>query len=147
MEEEDFEDSFATRDAETRRKIAKACLCHPDTTIKKVWELFISVILIVACFITPYSLAFESLNSEERGFFIFSDGWSATESVVDIIFMIEIVVCFNSSYYDMEANQYVTSRKQIAKKYLKGWFWIDILAVMPRFLRDFEAEDDSNEFL
>ena len=97
---------------------------------------------------TPFGLAFEYLETHESGqFFIFSDGWSATESVVDIFFMIEIIVCFNSSYYDSMSNTFVTSRRKIAVQYLKLWFWIDFLAVTPRFLRDLEATDDSNEFI
>ena len=45
--------------------------------------------------------------------------------------MIDIIVFFNSSYYDSKTNRYVTSRKQIAKNYLCGWFILDFIAVFP----------------
>ena len=32
-----------------------------------------------------------------------------------------------------------TNRCKIAKKYLKGWFWVDFLAILPRFFRPFEG--------
>ena len=102
---------------------------------------------------TPFGLAFEYLeNPEDQSIFVMSDGWSATESIVDIVFIIEIFICFNTSYYNPDhdeskkVEQYVTSRRQIAINYLKGWFWIDALAVLPRFLKDFEkdAEDSGS---
>lgn len=69
------------------------------------------------------------------------------ESIVDIIFMLEVIVSFNTSYYEMTTNKYVISRRLIATKYLKGWFWVDFLAILPRFMQDFEASHDSNEFV
>ena len=92
---------------------------------------------------TPYSLAFEWLDDEENGqLFIFDSTWTSMESIIDIIFIIEIIVCFNTSYYDPaeKKNEYVTSRKKIAKHYVKSvWFWIDCMAVMPRFLKLMES--------
>lgn len=50
---------------------------------------------------------------------------------VDILFAIEIVIFFNTSYYDSENQKYITSRKEIASNYLKGWFLLDLIAVFP----------------
>ena len=126
----------------------KAGLCHPETNVRRIWELFTAIVLVVSCFMTPFGLAFEYLEDKNsESYFSFSNGWSATESIVDIVFMIEILVCFNTSYYESDSNKFVTSRCKIAIKYLKGWFWVDFLAVTPRFLTDFESEDESNELV
>ena len=112
------------------------------------WELFTAIVLVIACFMTPFGLAFEELDQYEDGsVFLFTDGWSATESIVDIVFMLEIIVCFNSSFMDDVSNEYVISRKKIACNYLKGWFWVDFCAIMPRFLRSLENQDENSEFV
>ena len=53
--------------------------------------------------------------------------------------MVEIIVCFNTSYYDEETNQFETSRWKIAKTYIKGWFWVDLVAWIPRIFKMLEA--------
>ena len=90
---------------------------------------------------TPMSLAFEWLDAQQQGasFFVFKDTWSCLASVVDIIFIIEIIVCFNTSYYDEEKNEFETSRLKIAKNYLKCWFWVDLVAWMPRIFKIMET--------
>ena len=84
---------------------------------------------------TPFGLAFVDLEYYSGDqIFYFNNTWNSIEAVIDICFMIEIVVCFNSSYFEMDSNEYVYDRRKIAKSYLKGWFWIDFLAVLPRFI-------------
>lgn len=50
--------------------------------------------------------------------------------VVDFLFFVDILICFNSSYYD-EDYKIVESRKIIAREYVRSWFFIDTLAIMP----------------
>ena len=42
--------------------------------------------------------------------FYFGDTWGALESSIDIVFIIEIIVCFNTSVYDQQTNEYITKR-------------------------------------
>jgi len=67
-------------------------------------------------------IAFERL--EESDFSITLD------YVVDLLFLLDILVVFNTAYYDEDVDL-VDDRKQIAKNYLKGWFTIDLLAIIP----------------
>ena len=46
------------------------------------------------------------------------------------LFAIDIVVIFNSAYYEDEIDL-IDNRKKIACKYMKGWFTIDVLSVIP----------------
>lgn len=66
--------------------------------------------------------------------FYFGDTWGALESFIDIVFIVEIIVCFNTSVYDQQTNEYITKRCQIAKIYLCGWFCVDFMAILPRLL-------------
>ena len=61
---------------------------------------------------TPFGLAFKWLDEYEGDqIFFFNNNWNTLESIIDIAFIIEIIVCFNSSYYDEQIkNEFVTSR-------------------------------------
>jgi len=49
---------------------------------------------------------------------------------IDILFAIDIFISFASAYMD-EHNELVESWKKIACSYIKSWFFIDLLAVLP----------------
>jgi len=50
---------------------------------------------------------------------------------VDILFGIDIVVNFISSYDNPETGMPVISLKKISANYISGWFFIDLIAVFP----------------
>ena len=62
--------------------------------------------------------------------------------VTDLIFISEILVCFNTSYIRKDENHhYELSRWNIAIKYVKGWLLIDFMAILPRFINLAYTED------
>lgn len=125
-------------------------LFYPTDTMKLYWDIISSVCLVAACFMTPMTLAFEQFDKygEETSVFIFKDYWTTIESIIDIGFFIEIIVCFNTSYYDQKTNEYVKNRCKIAKAYLRGWFWVDLVAILPRLFRIMNSDSSSlTEFL
>lgn len=77
--------------------------------------------LLFSCTTTPYRIALVEVDSVE---------WMVTNAVVDVLFLIDIVLIFNTAYYD-EDFVLIDSHKQIAKAYCKGWFAIDALAILP----------------
>lgn len=124
-----------------------AWLFHPEDWAIVVFELLATIALVTACFMTPFSLAFPWLDENENGhIFDFDSTWTSIDSIIDMIYILELFVCFNTSYYELDINGYVISRKTIAWKYLRAWFWIDCVAIIPRFIRPLEREDNL-EFL
>lgn len=101
----------------------KRWLIYPDENKKVAWDIFISLILLFSCFITPFDLAFPNIVEEYQNYRIMGN-------VIDIIFLIDIFVNFASAYQDNFFNL-VDNRKQIVMNYLKGWFIIDIIAILP----------------
>ena len=96
-------------------------LIYPDEKNKEAWDLFMTVILLITCVLTPYTIAFvpnEDITSR------------IVSGVIDVLFAIDMLVIFNSVYFD-ENMGLVTNRKQIAKNYLTRWFAIDLLAIIP----------------
>jgi len=64
---------------------------------------------------------------------------NALEYIVNILFILDMLVSLNSSYFDSN-NQLVQTRRKIINNYLRGWFIIDLMAAFP-----FELVE--NEFL
>lgn len=57
-------------------------------------------------------------------------GWIIINGFIDICFLVDILVIFNRPIFD-DNFFLVTNRKIIGKQYIKGWFLIDILAIIP----------------
>ena len=79
------------------------------------------IVLIFSSVMSPYRLAFVEEDDTK---------WKIINAVVDSLFTADILVAFNSAYYD-DDYVIVEDRKTIAKFYLKGWFFIDFGAVIP----------------
>ena len=56
--------------------------------------------------------------------------WESINYSIDLLFFIDILIIFNSATYneDFELNQ---DRCRLAKAYLKSWFFVDIVAILP----------------
>ena len=70
-------------------------LLYPEDHKKESWDLFITLILLLTCFITPYRIAFGSIYEEPIG-------WQFVSYTIDFLFLIDIFVIFNSAFYDDE---------------------------------------------
>ena len=61
-----------------------------------------------------------------------------------MIFVIEIFVTINTSFIQSETNKYEINRWKITLNYITTWLAIDVVAVLPRFFRLFESEDQQS---
>ena len=51
--------------------------------------------------------------------------------MVDACFLLDILIHFRSAYFDDELGQEISDSWKIAKLYLKGLFWLDLIAIFP----------------
>lgn len=51
--------------------------------------------------------------------------------MIDIMFMLDVIINFRSSYVNDATGEEVTKCGSIAFNYLKGRFWIDLVASLP----------------
>lgn len=90
-----------------------------------MWDLFMTLVLIITCIQTPLNIAFEDLdNSSPDNFSLILD------YIIDFLFLVDIIVIFNSAFYDEDV-ELVDNRKDIAIFYIQGWFIVDLLAIIP----------------
>lgn len=105
------------------RQNKKKWLIYPEDPSKQWWDLFVTIVLLISCIEAPLDVAFasdepQSLLSNPLSLFL------------DIIFLLDIFVIFNSAFYTANL-EIVESRKKIALNYLTGWFSVDVLAILP----------------
>ena len=106
----------------TNRGEQSKYIIHPDEHLKIFWDVIIIVLVVISCTTIPFAFGF---NTEETLLsFIFS-------VVIDCFFAIDIIVNANTAYFNQEEQMYVFDRQVIIKKYLLGWFWIDLVAIFP----------------
>ena len=90
--------------------------------------MFSTVALIATCLITPYQLAFYSHFKHKKEELEILDNLNG---FIDFIFFIDIIISFNTTYFDKNTSSFSTSRKAIACNYMKTWFCIDFAAIFP----------------
>ena len=102
----------------------KRFMVYPGNNYKELyWDVFQSILLLVTCVLTPFTLAF----SEELEVIVW---YRQMNNAIDICFALDIILNFNLAYQD-EAYAVIDDRMLIAKMYAKTWFLIDFLAVLP----------------
>lgn len=84
--------------------------------------MFVSAFILYSAFAVPLRIGFNlSLNPSESTF----------DLIVDLLFLLDIIITFNTSYLDESTDLKVGNRKRIAKSYFKMWFWIDVTSTIP----------------
>ena len=105
-------------------KTTRAHNCiHPRNRCKVAWDLYVTLLLILVCVATPLLLAFEG-DAEPT--------WERTafETGIDLSFMADMVIVFNTAYYD-DKYKFICDKKVIARGYLTSWFPIDLVSCIP----------------
>ena len=88
---------------------------------KKIWDLFIFLIMMYSVIVYPYLLCF----LEKRGFIEI-----LVEIMVDFFFIVDFFLNFFTSFYDNEEN-IITNHRAIIYNYLNKWFILDLLTSIP----------------
>ena len=102
---------------------SKRFMIKPESSVKFFWDLMMLIVLIVLGLLTPYLLTFEPEGSEIV--------WTI-DLITMIVFALDIILTFNTAFY-MEGNL-IQDRSKIMKNYLKFWFWVDIVSILPASL-------------
>ena len=95
-------------------------MIYPESRIKFGWDIFVSILLVTSCFVTPLELCYKY---EHPAYYFCS-------YLIDILFFIDMIVIFNTAFTN-EDFETIEDRKEIAFNYIQGWFWIDLLAILP----------------
>ena len=98
-------------------------LIYPDDSLKRAWDMFLGFALIITCLTIPFHLALYFDEPDPSAIIVFN-------LILDIVFFVDIVITFNTAIKE-DHKDIITSKVAIAKRYLRGWFWIDIIVTLP----------------
>ena len=75
--------------------------------------------------VIPYRLAFVKFEDDE-----YDSTFEIFDICIDSFFGVDIILNFFTAYTDKDEVEY-DGICQIAKNYLKFWFWLDLLSIFP----------------
>ncbi|XP_053979382.1 potassium/sodium hyperpolarization-activated cyclic nucleotide-gated channel 1-like [Hylaeus volcanicus] len=97
-------------------------MIHPFSSFRIVWESLMAVFTFVGLLIIPVSITFHFENH---------DNWHIINDMMNIVFLCDIVMWFFTGYYDYRTKVIVLDPRIVALKYLKNYFLIDFMTVLP----------------
>ena len=92
----------------------------PTHVSRQAWDLFMLTLIVYSCVIVPYRIGMDvtPVGVAEH-----------VDVAVTIIFITDLMLNFNTAY--AEGQYVIIDRGMIARNYLSGWFWIDLLSSFP----------------
>lgn len=96
-------------------------IIFPDDEFFEYWSIFISLLLLYTCVISPYRICVVESDSPN---------WTYADITVDCLFFVDVVLNSLLAYYDENCNL-VISRKRTLINYAKSWMIVDILSCLP----------------
>ncbi|CAD8068161.1 unnamed protein product [Paramecium primaurelia] len=108
---------------------------NPNSTFRLMWELVSMIFIFVQMIQIPLVLTY----SVELSF-----GFQIFNQLMDVFFYIDMAFNFKFAYY--YRGEIIYDRKKIAINYLKLWFWLDFLAVLP-YDQMFNAEESQAQLI
>ena len=95
-------------------------MIHPEAKAKTYWDLSLFICTILGALIIPLSVVFEATG---RAIPVI------TTVIITGIFIVDIYINFNTSYPFQ--GKLIQNKRSIARRYLGGWFTLDIVAALP----------------
>lgn len=108
-------------DDEDNRPPPKFLIRH-NNQYKQWWDLYIMALIMYVALVVPVRMATDA--EETRRWFI----WN---KLIDASFALDMLLTFITSYWDEDYSEEVTQYKQLAMAYIKGWFFVDLISVLP----------------
>ena len=90
----------------------------------RIWDPVMLLAMVFVSFVTPVEVAFIQGDGCIDGLFI-------ANRVVEVIFYIDMALAFRMAYFDEKKGRWVREGRAILRNYLRGFFWIDVAAIVP----------------
>lgn len=98
------------------------CIIMQGNFYKIIWDVWILSLLLVVSIIVPVRLAFTDNESLS---------WLIYYTATDAFFFIDIILTFFTSITDGQKVYEIVDKRVIARSYLTGWFWVDVISILP----------------
>ncbi|KAF0686235.1 Aste57867_21940 [Aphanomyces stellatus] len=95
-------------------------MIHPNSNFRKIWDVYIALLVIYVCIMTPLYMGFTFLD------------WSAfvvAEEVFDVCFALDMILSFRTGIYAF--GEVRMDPMFVAHHYFKSWFIVDLTSNIP----------------
>ncbi|XP_010670706.2 potassium channel AKT1 isoform X2 [Beta vulgaris subsp. vulgaris] len=106
----------------TRGVILRRFTVSPFDPRYRSWEMYLVFLVFYTAWVSPFEFGF--LKSPIKGLAI-------TDNIVNGFFAIDIILTFFVAYLDPQTFLLVDDRRLIAWKYIRTWFFFDIISTVP----------------
>jgi hypothetical protein len=106
------------------------CVIDPrGKTLVAVWDTTMLLALLFTAVVTPTEIVFL-----DEGTYV-NELW-VLNRIVDLLFTVDLVLSFFMAYQapDSRGGHWVLNSRVIARRYLKGWFVLDLVSILPFWL-------------
>lgn len=107
-----------------KKALSELRLFHPNGILKMSWEIISAYAVLYTILEVPFRIAF--VANESKHYVL-----NSLEAIVVAIFLMDVVIAFNTAYIEPTSNLLVTDRSIIAKKYLSSYFLLDLMSAIP----------------
>eukprot|EP00928_Gymnodinium_smaydae_P023881 TRINITY_DN19528_c0_g6_i1.p1 TRINITY_DN19528_c0_g6~~TRINITY_DN19528_c0_g6_i1.p1 ORF type:complete len:753 (+),score=110.49 TRINITY_DN19528_c0_g6_i1:31-2289(+) len=112
---------ISTSDGLSRvRRRHKLCLISHSSAFRMSWDVFMCVLLFYVAVTLPFSLGFHQIEA-----------LIPVDLACDMLFMLDIVFNFRTTYVCQADEVVVKHSRAIAVHYLKTWFFLDFVSSVP----------------
>jgi hypothetical protein len=101
----------------------QCCMLDPSSTFNGLWDMWVVLLCLYTAIAVPFRIGFQIDLCPEDSFW-----W--LELLIDVIFVVDIVLNFRTGV-EVDAGVISMNANDVAYAYLKGWFFIDLLSVLP----------------
>ncbi|CAD8075620.1 unnamed protein product [Paramecium sonneborni] len=108
----------------------RIAIIYPESSFKIIWDSIVVCFIVINIFYIPMSLSFELDKSSQISILFF-------ETIPSYIFIIEIMLNFNTAYYSQGIIH--TNRSEIFFHYIQNNFCWDLLITIPFVLAQFDV--------
>ena len=115
---------FIEQERITSRHSSSKYMLRQNDPQKTKWDLIIIFLAIYNSFQIPFEIAFDPVDMKLPAFYVLN-------SCIDLVFLLDIIVNFRTTFYDIETGDEVFDSKRTGKMYLKGRFTVDLLSTIP----------------
>jgi hypothetical protein len=103
------------------KDLRRAVIAH-DHPYRTAWDALITCFIIYTAIAIPFYIGFDvPLSPTAQGI----------EILITVLFGLDMLLNFNTSYVDGETEKVVVRRRQIAQHYLQTWFVVDFISTFP----------------
>ena len=107
-------------------KLLKKGILKLNNPIRVRWDVFIIFFTIYNCIELPIEVGFQWREMYDK-----DNVSSVANGIIDALFGIDIIMNFFTTFFHPTTGEEISDKKQIAKNYIRGMFFLDVMSTVP----------------